>query len=148
NRWPVGARLAFYGFALHDEGQDPTFGRGAGWTRLWFALGPSFRLRWRRLFVELHADVLPGLVLVRLGQAASQEGTYTASTVGIGAGLRGGVAVGPLTPFVSVLAPYWLQRPGSPLQSGANDPGLVLPDWQLLVAVGASWDLPVGWPSR
>jgi hypothetical protein len=140
--------VAFYGFGLHDDGQDPTFGRGAGWTRLWFAIGPSFRLRWRRLFVELHGEVLPGLVLVQLGQAAPAQTSYTASTVGLGGGFRAGIRTGPVTPFVSVLATYWLLRPGSTVNAGDHDPGLLLPDWQLLVAVGASWDLPVRWPSR
>jgi hypothetical protein len=111
-------------------------GGTAEWTRFIVEVGPAYQLAWRRLRLEVHAEVLLTTAWARLNSVTS-----TAFAVGGGAGIRTGVALGRVVPFFCAGVNGWVQPPVHTFTGDAlNDPNSFQPArTDALLGVGLSY---------
>lgn len=106
---PRGRRLGARLFLLGAGARETALGPGrAAWTRLALGAGPRYGLDKGRFFLALHAEGLLALTLVR-GEGFPESLQSAAADLGLGGGLRVGVRVGPLSPFLGGAVIGWLR---------------------------------------
>lgn len=131
----LGLRLAFLGFGTRDEPLGPGFAR---WTRLAFSAGPRYSLAKGSFLISLYGEALLAAVLVQ-GVDFQENYTSTSADLGLGGGVRVGVRLGPVVPFLGGGIAGWL-LPQTVLVEGLQglQPGATLPRLDLLLGAGVA----------
>jgi hypothetical protein len=128
----LGARVVFLGAGLREEPVGP--GRAA-WTRLALGAGPRYGLDKGRFLLSLHAEGLVAVVLAR-GEGFAESFQSADVDLGLGGGVRIGLRLGPVAPFIGGTILGWL-RPQT--IHVANIAATVdLPRFEVLLAAGVA----------
>jgi hypothetical protein len=128
----LGLRLAFLGIGTRDEPVGPGFAR---WTRIAVSAGPRYSLAKGSFLISLYGEALLAAVLVQ-GVDFQQNYTSASADLGLGGGVRVGVRLGPVVPFIGGGIAGWL-LPQTVLVQGL-DPGVTLPRFDLLLGAGVA----------
>lgn len=102
SRW--GGKLALIGTAAHEQSLEP--GK-ATWRRLGGALGVFRHQAWRRLTLDAGIDLTPAILLVE-GSGYTQAHSTHAWDLGAAAGVRLGLVLGRVEPWIEAGATAWL----------------------------------------
>ena len=101
---PWGGKLALFGTGAHTQSLDPG---SASWRRIGVAAGILYHQSWGSLSLDEALDLVPALLLVRGNNYSEARSTQTWD-LGLAAGIRLGLALGRLEPWIELGGTDWL----------------------------------------
>ena len=101
---PWGGKLALFGTGAHTQSLNPG---SASWHRIGAAAGILHHQSWGSLSLDEAIDLVPALLLVR-GNDYSQTHSTQTWDLGLAAGVRLGLALGRLEPWIELGGTDWL----------------------------------------